>query len=115
MDRTLDAVFARPSHHLARGRTVLDAAKSDFAEQLDAGRGQFLEVVLDHFAFDHRRAGVNLHTAGTKWPECALGKDRHRFEADDVARPAGHVTLAGGNHGGDTAVQETVDPPDLIL
>src|SRR5581483_6983874 len=32
VDRALDAIFARPSDHLARGRAVLDAAKPDFAE-----------------------------------------------------------------------------------
>jgi len=31
----------------SRGRAVLDAAETDLAEQLDAGRGQFLEILLD--------------------------------------------------------------------
>src|SRR4029078_4339221 len=35
VDGALDAVFARPAHHFPRRRTVLDAAKADFAEQLD--------------------------------------------------------------------------------
>ncbi len=66
MDRALDPVFARPADHLARGRAVLDAAEADFPEQFDTGRGQFLEIVLDHFAFDDRRAGMNFHAAGRK-------------------------------------------------
>ena len=86
VDRALDAVFARPAHHLARGRAVLDAAEADFAEQLDAGRGELLEIVLDHFAFDHGRAGMHLHAARTQRPERALREDRHRLQADDVAR-----------------------------
>ncbi len=105
----------RPSHHLFRGRAVLDAAEPDFAEQLDARRGQLLEVLLDHLAFDHRRAGVHLHAAGAQRPERALREDRHRLEADHVARAAGHVDLARGNHGGDAAVQKAVDPADLVL
>src|ERR1700722_13821302 len=115
VDGALDAVFARPSDHLARGRTILDAAQSDFAEQLDAGRGQFLEVVLDHFAFDHRRAGMDLHAAGTQRPERALREDRHRFQPDHIARPAGHVPLTRRDHRGDAAVEKTVDPADLVL
>src|SRR5438309_771977 len=58
VDGTLDAVFARPADHLAGGRAVLDAAKADFAEQLDTSRGAFLEIVLDHFAFDDGGAGM---------------------------------------------------------
>ncbi len=115
VDGALDAVFARPSDHLARGRAVLDAAEPDFAEQLDAGRGEFPEIVLDHFAFDHRRAGMNLHAAGAQRPERALREDRHRLQADDVARPAGHVHLAGRDHRGDAAVEIAVDPADLVL
>src|SRR6185369_3325183 len=74
MDGALDAVFARPSHHLARGRAVLDAAEADFAEQLYAGGGEFLEIVLDHFVFDHGRAGMDLHAAGAQRPERASQK-----------------------------------------
>ena len=101
--------------HLPRGRAVLDAAEADFAEQLDAGRGQLLEIVLDHLAFDHRRAGVHLHAAGAQRPERALRKNRHRLQPDDVAGTAGHVDLAGGNHGGDAAMEVAVDPADLVL
>jgi hypothetical protein len=115
MDRALDAVFAGPPDHLACGRPVLDAAKSDFAEQLDAGRCQFLEVVFDHLAFDHRRTGMNLHATGTQRPECALREDRHRLQPDDVTRPAGHVHFAGGDHRRDSAMQIAIDPVDLVL
>ncbi len=38
VDGALNSILARPSDHLARGRTILDAAKADLAEQLDAGR-----------------------------------------------------------------------------
>src|ERR1700733_9038482 len=99
MDGALDAVFARPSDHLARGRTVLDAAEADLAEQLYARRGELLEILLDHFVFDHRRAGVNLHAAGPQRPERALRENRHRLEADHVARAAWHVHLARRDHG----------------
>ena len=115
MDRALDAILACPSDHFPRGRAVLDAAEADFAEQLDAGGGQFLEVVFHNFAFDHRRAGVHLHAAGAERPECALREDRHRLKADDVAGAAGHVDFAGGNHGGDAAVEIAVDPVELVL
>src|SRR3954452_22489106 len=115
MDRALNPVLASPPHHLARGRTVLDAAKADLSEQLDAGGRQFLEVLLDHLVLDHRRAGMNLHAARAERPERALRKDGHRFQADDVARPAGHVNLARRNHRCDAAVQKTVYPADLVL
>src|SRR4029079_11630935 len=36
-------------------------------------------------------------------------------DADDVAGPAGHVNLAGGDHGGDAAMQVAVDPVELVL
>jgi hypothetical protein len=115
VDRALDAIFARPPDHLARGRAVLDAAKPDFAEQLDAGCGQFPEIVLDHFAFDHGGAGMNFHAAGAQRPERALREDRHRLQPDDVARSAGHVHFARRNHGGDATMKIAVDPSDLVL
>src|SRR6266481_8271199 len=115
MDRTLDAVFARPAHHFPRGRSILDAAEPDLAEQFDTGCGQFLEVVLDHFVFDHGGAGMDFYAAGAQRPARALRKDSHRLDADDVARTAGHMNLAGGNHGGDAAMQVAVDPADLVL
>ena len=115
MDGALDAVFARPSDHLARGGSVLDAAEADLAEQLDAGRGEFLEILLDHFGLDHRRAGMNLHAAGAQRPECPLRENRHRLQADDVAGAARHMHLARRDHGGDAAMQEAVDPADLVL
>src|SRR5258707_820074 len=115
MDGALDAVFACPAHHLARGRPILDAAQADLAEQFDAGRGQFLEVVLDHLVFDHGRAGMDFYAARAQRPERALRENRHRLDADDVARPAGHMNFAGGNHRGDAAVQIAVDPAGLVL
>src|SRR4029453_4855132 len=110
MDRALNAVLARPAHHLARGRAVLDATEADFAEQFDAGRGELFEILLHHLVLDYRRAGMNLHAAGAQRPERALGEDRHRLQADDVAWAAGHMDFAGGDHGGDAAMQKTVDP-----
>ncbi len=115
VDGALDAIFARPADHLARGGAVLDAAETDFAEQFDAGSGELLEVVLDHFVFDDGRAGMNLHAAGAERPERALGENRHRLDADHVAGTAGHVNFAGGNHRGDAAVEIAVDPADLVL
>ncbi len=52
---------------------------------------------------------------GRNVAERALREDRHRLQPDDVARPAGHVHLAGGDHGGDAAMQIAVDPADLVL
>ncbi|MEH2515958.1 hypothetical protein V1279_001531 [Bradyrhizobium sp. AZCC 1610] len=75
----------------------------------------FLEIVLDHFAFDHGCAGMHLHPARTQRPECALREDRHRLQADDVAGSAGHVNFACGDHGGDAAVEIAVDPVGLVL
>src|ERR1700736_6430868 len=115
MDGALDAVLARPSDHLARGRSVLDAAETDLAQQLYSGSGKLLEIVLNHLVFDHGRAGMDLHAAGAERPERTLCKNRHRLDADDIARAAGHMNFAGRDHGGDAAVQITVDPVDLVL
>jgi len=116
MDRALDAVFARPTHHLARGRPVLDAAEADLAEQLDAVGGHLLEIVFDHLAFDHGRAGMPTFTPpGRKVQNARCANNRHRLEANDIARPARHVHLAGGDHGGDAAMQVAVDPAHLVL
>ena len=60
-----------------RGRAVLDAAEPDFAEQLHARRGQFLEILLDHAGFDHRRAGMELDAAGAKRRRTRAARDRH--------------------------------------
>jgi len=58
VDRRLDAVLARPFHHLAAGRTILDAAEADFAEQLDARARELREIALDHAVLDDGGAGV---------------------------------------------------------
>ena len=94
MDRAVDAVFARPGDHLARRRPILDAAKSDLAEEADARGGKLLEIMLLHPRLDHRRARVHLHAAGAKVRKAALRSDRHRLESDDVARPTGRVNFA---------------------
>src|SRR5262249_52444748 len=86
VDGALDAVFARPTHHLACGRAVLHAAQSDLAEQFYAGGGHLLEILFNHLAFDDGRTGMHLHAAGPQRPERALRENRHRLEADDVAR-----------------------------
>src|ERR1700692_2176607 len=58
---------------------------------------------------------MDLYAAGTERPERALRKNRHRFQADDVAWTAGHVDLSSGNHRGDAAGQKAVDPVELVL
>jgi hypothetical protein len=42
----------------------LTPPRPTLAEQLHAGVGQVLEVLLDHALFDDRRAGMHLHAAG---------------------------------------------------
>ena len=49
--------------HLARGRAVLHAAKSDLAEIADAGSGKFRKVFFLHTRLNHGRAGMDLHAA----------------------------------------------------
>ena len=41
----------------------LHRAEADFAEQGDAGGGEFGEIVLLHAEFQHRRPGQHLHPA----------------------------------------------------
>ena len=94
---------------------------SEFAEMCirdrhgDPGCRQVFEVFLDHSMFDHGGAGVNSDATGTKGGEGALSKDRHGLEPDYIFRAAGGVDFAGGDHGGDSAMQVAVDPADLIL
>src|SRR4029434_628726 len=103
-----------PAHHLARGGAVLYAAQSDFAEQFYAGGGHLLEILFDHLAFDAGRTSMHIHAAGPQCPERTLRENRHRLEANDVARTAGHVHFAGGDHGGDAAVQIAIAPTELV-
>src|SRR3984885_8866432 len=115
MNRAVDAVFARPSDHLARSRPIFDAAEPDLTEEADAGGGKLLEIMLLHPRLDHRRARVHLHTAGAKVRKAALRCNRHRLKSDDVARPTGRVNFARGHHRGDAAMQARIDPVELAL
>src|SRR5271170_1418033 len=115
MDRAVDPIFASPGDHLARGRSILDAAEPDFAEIADAGAGQLGEVLFLHPRFDDRRAGVNLDAARAERRETTLRIYGHGLEADDVARPAGRMYLAGRHHRRDAAVQARIDPAELAL
>src|SRR3984885_6718313 len=115
MDRAVDAKFARPSDHLARGRPVLDATESNLTEETDTGGGKLLKIMPLHSGLDHRRARVHLHAAGAKVRKAALRSDRHRLKSDDVARPTGRVNFARGHHRGDAAMQARIDPVELAL
>ena len=115
MDGALDAVLARPGHHLLGLVAGLDRAQTDLAQQLDTGFGEFLEVLLDHAFFNDGRAGQHLDAARAEVVKSALRRDGQRLQADDVLGPAGQVHLAGRDHGGDTAVHGGVDPADLVL
>jgi hypothetical protein len=77
--------------------------------------GHLGEVFLDHALLDDRCAGMHLHAAGAEGVEAALRGDRERLEADDVLGTAGQMHLAGGDHRGDAAVEEGVDPAELAL
>src|SRR3979490_1173470 len=50
----------------------------------------------------------HFRAAGTQRPERALRENCHRLDADHVARPAGHMNFAGGNHRGDAAMKIAV-------
>ena len=115
VDRALDAVFARPGDHLLGFLALLDAAQADLAEQLDAVARHLGEIRLLHALLDHRRAGMDLHAGRAHGVEGALGRHRQRLEADDVLGPAGQMDLAGRDHRGDAAVEEAVDPVELVL
>src|SRR3546814_4575644 len=62
VDGALDAVLARPGDHALRLLALLHAAEADLAQQLHAGLGELLEVLLDHALLEHRRAGVHLRS-----------------------------------------------------
>src|SRR5262249_17522971 len=86
VDRALDAVLARPRHHLPGFPAALDAAEADLAQELHARLGQLLEVALDHALLDHRRARMHFDAAGVEGVEGALRRDGERLHADDVLR-----------------------------
>ena len=115
MDRALDAVLARPRHHLLRLVAGLHRPQAHLAEQRDAGVGQVLEVLLDHAFLDHWRAGQYLHAAGAEVVEGALCGDGQRLETHDVLRAAGQVHLTGGDHRRHAAVHRRIDPAELVL
>src|SRR6476469_8589146 len=115
MDGRGHAVLARPGNHFSGRRAILDAAEPDLAEQRDAGLGELLEIVLLHAWLDTGRAGMDLHATRSEGREGALRGDRHRLDADDVARAAGRVHLAGRDHGGDAAIEARIDPAELVL
>jgi len=111
----LDAAFAGPGDHLARGFAVFHAAQADLAQNLDSCSGEFLEVILDHAVFEDGSTRVDLHSARTKGMKGALGEDGHCFQANDVFGAAGGVHFSGGDHCSDAAVKVAIDPAELIL
>src|SRR5580704_560952 len=115
MNGALHAVLTGPSDHLAGGRSVFHAAETDFAEKVYAGFRERFEIVFDHAVFQHRRAGENFDAAGTQCGEATLCGDGQSFEANDVFGAARRMHFAGGNHGGDAAMQAAIDPAELIL
>src|ERR1700722_7398731 len=115
VDRAVDAIFARPSDHLAGRWPIFDAAESHLTEEADAGGGKLLKIMLLHSRLDHGRARVHLHTAGPKVRKAALRSDRHSLKSDYVARPTGRVNFARRHHRGDPAMQAGIDPVELAL
>src|SRR5581483_3842776 len=115
MDGALNAILARPSHHVARGRAIFYTAQADFAEHSDTGCGEFLKILLHHAMLDDRRTGMNPHSARTEGREGPLRENCHRLQPDNVLGTAGSMNLSCGNHGGDTAVQVAIDPAELVL
>ena len=115
VDGALDAVFARPFHHAPGGGAVLDAAEPHFAQKLHAGIREVLEILFGHLGLDAGRTGVELDAGWAEIGVLPLCRDRQCLEADDVARAARRVHLAGRDHGGDTAIHVGIDPADLVL
>src|SRR3546814_14651770 len=97
VDGALDAVLARPGDHALRLLALLHAAEADLAQQLHAGLGALLEVLLDHALLEHRRAGVPLHARPPHVVEGALSGGRQRLQHDEVlgaiGRTAGRASM----------------------
>ena len=108
MDRALDAVTARPAHHLRSLITRFDRSQTDFAEESNTRGREIDEVLLDHAFFNHRGTRQHPHaTAHARGPhpiKRALCGDRERLHADDVLGASGQVHLARRDHGGDATV-----------
>ena len=115
MDRALNAVLARPFHHLSCRLTGLHGAQTDLTQQLDAAVRQFLEVTLDHALFEHRRTGQHFDARRAEIFVPALRGDRHRLQPDDIFGPARRMNFTRRNHRRHTPVEARVDPVQLLL
>ena len=74
VDGTVDAIFARPGDHLARGWAILHAAKSDLAEIAEPEIGKLRKVFFLHAGLDNWRAGVDLHAADAEVPKSSAAR-----------------------------------------
>ena len=79
VDGALDAILARPAHHLGRLVTGLDRTQTHLAQQTHARLSELLEVLLDHALFNDRGARQNLDTTGAEVVKSALRGDRQRL------------------------------------
>ena len=88
VDGALDAILARPRHHLLRFLTLFDAAEPNLPQQFDTCVSHLLEILFYHALLDHRRAGMHLHAAGTHVHESALRRYRQCFDPGHILRPS---------------------------
>ena len=79
VDSALNAVFARPGHHLFGLVADLDRAQAHLTQERDTRLRQVFKVLLDHALFNHGRTRNHFHAAGAKVVKRALCGDGQRF------------------------------------
>ena len=92
----------------------LEPAEAGLGEP-DALLRHLVEIVLRQPGLQDHRAGMHPHSAGAEIVEAFLGRDRERLHPLGVARPAGHMHLAGGDRGGGPAMQVAFEEAHRLL
>ena len=105
VNRALNSILARPSHHLPRRLSILHAAEPHFAKQRDSGFGQRFEILLHHPMLNHRRPSQNFHPARPQRSKRSLRANRHSLQSDHILRPPRRMHLASRNHGRHAAMK----------
>ena len=116
MDGALDAVFARPGDHLRAPRSRIFTEPRPTSPSKVTPAAANSAKSLSTMPCSSTGAPASTFTpAGRALKKARWAVIGQGLQANDVLRPAGQVHLAGRDHRGDAAVQEALDPADLVL